>query len=411
MIALLANTRMALRALAVNKMRSLLTMLGIIIGVGAVIVMIAVGAGARARVAEQIRSIGANLLILLPGTTTSGGARLGFGSAPTLFDEDAAMIRRDVPGVAVVAPLIRGGGQIVVGNTNWSTVVYGVTADYLPARDWEVIAGRPFTSEESDNGAKVVLIGQTVAASLFGSEDPVDQIIRVNRVPLQVIGVLDRKGQSMQGIDQDDTVLVPMATARNRVLGTSIARRRAVGAIWVKGEDGGDLKETEKLVRELVRQRHRLQPNQDDDFSMRNLTEVQDAEAASSRVLATLLAAVASVSLVVGGIGIMNIMLVSVTERTREIGLRMAVGARGRDILAQFLTEAVLLSLIGGVIGIAIGVGTSFAVGHFAGWRIELYPESIVLAVGFSAAVGIFFGFYPARKAARLQPIEALRYE
>lgn len=411
MIALLANTRMALRALAVNKTRSLLTMLGIIIGVGAVIVMIAVGAGARARVAEQIRSIGANLLILLPGTTTSGGARLGFGSAPTLFDEDAAAIRRDVPGVAVVAPLIRGAGQIVIGNTNWSTVVYGVTADYLPARDWEVAAGRPFTAEESDSGAKVVLIGQTVAGNLFGGEDPVDQIIRVNRVPLQVIGVLDRKGQSMQGIDQDDAILVPLSTARNRVLGTSIARRRSVGAIWVKGEDGGDLKETEGLVRELVRQRHRLQPNQDDDFSMRNLTEVQDAEAASSRVLATLLAAVASVSLVVGGIGIMNIMLVSVTERTREIGLRMAVGARGRDILAQFLTEAVLLSLIGGVIGIAIGVGTSYAVGHFAGWRIELYPESIVLAVGFSAAVGIFFGFYPARKAAKLQPIEALRYE
>jgi putative ABC transport system permease protein len=406
-----ALLRIALRALAVNKLRSALTMLGIVIGVGAVIVMIAVGAGAQARVEEQIRALGSNLLLVMPGSTTAGGVRLGFGSASTLTEDDVAAINREIP-EALAAPALRGAAQVIWGNTNWSTQIYGTTPEYLDVRQWPLAAGRSFEPAEMAAAAKVCLLGATVARQLFGDADPLDQSIRIKRVPFTVIGVLDVKGQSLMGTDQDDLVLVPLKTARSRVLGTaSAARNRTVGTIWVKAADGVDTKELEGHVRSLLRQRHRIQPGADDDFSLRNLAEVMAAQEASSRVLALLLAAVASVSLLVGGIGIMNIMLVSVTERTREIGLRMAVGARTRDILGQFLVEAVTLSLIGGLAGVALGIGTSVLIAELAGWRIVLSPEAVGLAVAFAFAIGVFFGFYPARKAARLNPVEALRFE
>ena len=406
-----ALLRVAMRALAVNKLRSALTMLGIIIGVGAVIVMIAVGGGAQARVEEQIRSLGSNLLLILSGTTTAGGVRMGFGSNLTISEDDAAAITREIP-EALAAPALRGTAQLVWGNQNWSTVIFGVTPDYFEVRQWSFAEGGPFDAADIAGATKVCLIGQTVARQLFGGVNPVGQQIRIRRVPFTVIGVLEAKGQSMMGTDQDDLVLMPISTARKRVLGaSSLAKQRSVGTIWVKVREGHDMKAAEEQVRTLLRQRHRLQPGQDDDFSLRNLEEVAATQEASSRVLALLLAAVASVSLVVGGIGIMNIMLVSVTERTREIGLRMAVGARTRDILGQFLVEAVTLSLIGGLVGVALGTAAAYTVAQFAGWRIVLSPEAVLLAVAFAFAIGVFFGFYPARKAARLNPVEALRFE
>ena len=410
-MSMLGLLRVAMRALAVNKLRSLLTMLGIIIGVAAVIVMIAVGAGAQARVEEQIRSLGSNLLLILSGSTTAGGVRMGFGSNLTISEDDAAAIPREIP-ETMAAPALRGTAQLIWGNQNWSTVIFGVTPEYIDVRQWELAAGRMFDATDIAGATKVCLVGQTVARQLFGGADPLGQVIRVRRVPFTVIGVLESKGQSMMGSDQDDLILMPISTARKRVLGASnLAKQRSVGTIWVKVAEGYDMKTAEEQVRSLLRQRHRLQPGQDDDFSLSNLEEVAATQEASSRVLALLLAAVASVSLVVGGIGIMNIMLVSVTERTREIGLRMAVGARTRDILGQFLVEAVTLSLIGGLAGIAIGIATAVGIAQFAGWRIVLSPESVLLAVAFAFTIGVFFGFYPARKAARLNPVEALRFE
>ncbi len=408
---LLATLRIALRALRVNKMRSVLTMLGIIIGVGAVITMIAVGGGAQDRVAEQIKSLGSNLMIIIPGSTTSGGVRLGGSSAQTLTEDDAWAITREVQEVQSSAPSNRGSGQIIAGNNNWSSVIQGVTPEYLEVRDWPIVSGRGFEPQEISGAGKVAIIGQSVAKQLFGDADPVDQQIRIRKVPFTIVGMLDKKGQSMMGTDQDDVILVPLTTARNRLFGNPQGKLRRVGVISVKVRDGQNMKDAEDHIRELMRQRHKLQPGADDDFTIRNLTEILQAQEASSKVLTLLLAAVASVSLLVGGIGIMNIMLVSVTERTREIGLRMAVGARAGDILKQFLVEAVTLSLIGGLLGIMLGLSGSLAIGQFAGWRTSLSPESVVLAVGFAAAIGIFFGFYPARKASRLSPIEALRYE
>ena len=411
MTAVAQSIRIALRALRVNKLRSALTMLGIIIGVGAVIAMVAVGAGASARVAEQIQSLGSNLIIVLSGSVTSSGVRIGQGSQLTITEDDAAAIAREVPAVQVAAPSVRGTAQVVFGNLNWATAVQGVTADYFEARDWVVLTGRPIGPEDVDGATKVVLLGQTTALNLFGDADPIDQIIRIKKVPFTVIGTLDRKGQNSWGQDQDDIMLVPISTAKKKVLGRSNSNPRAVQAISVKIWPGADMGTAEGQLRDLLRQRHRLQSYQDDDFTVRNLSEILQTQEQSSKVMTTLLAAIASVSLLVGGIGIMNIMLVSVTERTREIGLRMAVGARGRDILGQFLIEAVTLSLIGGVIGIAAGVGSAEALSYFAEWRTLVAPQAIALAFGFAAAVGVFFGFYPARKAARLDPIEALRYE
>ncbi|MGH7366089.1 MAG: ABC transporter permease [Candidatus Rokuibacteriota bacterium] len=408
---ILASARIAVRALRVNKLRSALTMLGIVIGVGAVITMVAVGAGAQARVAEQIRSLGANIIIIWPGTVNISGLRLGAGARATLSEDDAWAIQREIPLVDVVAPYSRGNAQVVASNLNWHTVILGVTPEYLPARDWEVIYGRSLTQEEVDGASKVALLGQTVARNLFGDADPLGQVIRIKRVPFTVIGLMDRKGQTQWGQDQDDQILIPLSTAKNKVLGGRQAKGRSVGAITIKVRDASLMKEAEREVRALLRQRHRTQSHQEDDFNLRNLAEVLESQEASSRVLTILLAAIASVSLLVGGIGIMNIMLVSVTERTREIGLRMAVGARGKDILAQFLVEAVTLSLIGGAIGVGVGLLGSYAIAYFAEWRTLLQLDAVLVAFCFSAAVGIFFGFYPARKAARLNPIDALRYE
>ena len=405
------RVRIALEALRLNPMRSALTMLGIVIGVASVITMIAVGSGAQARIADQIRTLGSNLMIVVSGTITSGGVRFGFGSQMTLSDDDALAIEREIPEVIVASPGVRGSAQIVYGNSNWSTVIYGTTPDFLVAREWNLAEGRSFTQADIDGATKVALLGQTVAQNLFGNSDPVGQMIRIKKVPFTVVGLLERKGQSLQGQDQDDVVMIPLTSARKRVLGTSEANRRAVGAILVKMQPGVDQAALQQQVRALLRQRHHLQIGHDDDFWIRNLSEVFAAQEASSRVLTLLLAAVASVSLVVGGIGIMNIMLVSVTEQTKEIGLRMAVGARTHDILGQFLVEATTLSLVGGLAGVFFGLISSVVIGRWAGWPIEMRPEAIVLSVGFSAAVGIFFGYYPARKASRLQPIEALRYE
>jgi putative ABC transport system permease protein len=409
--AALQSIRIALRSLRVNKLRSALTMLGIIIGVGAVIAMVAVGAGAQARVAEQIQSLGSNLIIVLSGSVNSAGLRLGTGSQLTITEDDSTGIAREIPAVQVSAPTVRGNAQVVFGNLNWSTSIQGVTSDYFEARDWAVVDGRPISTEDNDGATKVALVGQTTALNLFGDADPLGQIVRIKKVPFTVVGLLDRKGQNSWGQDQDDIILIPMSTAKKKVLGKSNSNPKAVNAISIKIRPDEDMSEAESQIRELLRQRHRLQPSQDDDFWLRNLSEVLQTQEESSKVMTYLLAAIASVSLVVGGIGIMNIMLVSVTERTREIGLRMAVGARGRDILGQFLIEAVTLSLIGGVIGIAAGLGGATALSYFAAWRTLVAPEAIAVAFGFAAAVGVFFGFYPARKAARLDPIEALRYE
>jgi putative ABC transport system permease protein len=407
----LAALRSALRALASNTLRSILTMLGIIIGVGAVITMIAVGRGATERVQEQMKGLGSNIMLVMPGSVTAGGARMGAQSGQGLQEEDALAIAREVPEVQVAAPTNRGAAQVVLGNSNWSTGVLGATNDYLEARDWALSSGRAFEAAEVTGSAKVALIGQTVALQLFGEADPLDQVIRVKKVPVTVIGVLAKKGQNSWGQDQDDIVLVPLSTFRNRVQGVPAGRLKRVGVINVKVKEGQSMKDAEEKIRELLRQRLKVQPGADEPFTIRNLTEILQAQEASSQVMTLLLAAVAGISLLIGGIGIMNIMLVSVTERTREIGLRMAVGARGRDILAQFLIEAVTLSLIGGAIGVLLGAVATWAIGSFAGWQVSMTAASIVLAVGFSAIVGVFFGFYPARRAARLLPIQALRYE
>jgi putative ABC transport system permease protein len=406
-----ATAQLALVALAANKVRTGLTMLGVIIGVAAVVTMMAVGAGAQGRVAAQIQSLGSNLIIVISGSITAGGVRLGTGSQLTVTEDDAKAMEREIDSVQIAAPVVRGGVQVIAGNANWSTALFGVTPGFFAARDWPPATGRPLSQADADSAAKVVLLGQTVAQNLFGGADPIGQVVRVKKVPLTVIGVLARKGQSTQGQDQDDAVLVPISTAKKKLLGTSQVNARAVHAILVKVHEARAMKAAEQEIHMLLRQRHHLQPGQDDDFSLRNLSDLLESQEASSRVLSLLLAAIASVSLLVGGIGIMNIMLVSVTERTREIGLRRAVGARRRDILAQFLIEAVAVSVTGGVIGIALGVAGAWAIGHFAGWRAPIQARAVVPAFLFAGAVGIFFGFYPARKASRLNPIDALRYE
>ena len=409
MTRLLASLRIALRALTVNKMRSALTMLGIIIGVGAVIAMIAIGSGAKKRIAEQIASIGSNLLIVLSGSSTSSGVRFGSGTVPTLRVDDAKAILNEIPAVKYVAPGLGGGAQVVFGNQNWSTIVNGYTPEILEIREWHLASGRSFTQQDIDGATKVCLLGQTVVDNLFGGVDPMGQIIRIKLVPFTVIGVLAPKGQSTQGQDQDDTIIVPLTTAQKKLFGMQFPGM--VRWILVQATEPEVMKDVENQINDLLRQRHHIQPKQDNDFSVRNLTELMSTAEQSANVMSLLLGAIASVSLIVGGIGIMNIMLVSVTERTREIGIRIAVGAKGRDILLQFLIESLVLSLIGGTVGIGIGVAGTLILSSFTQWPTLFSVEAILLAFLFSGSVGVFFGFYPARKASLLNPIEALRYE
>ena len=407
----LANLRIALRALRVNKMRSALTMLGIVIGVAAVIAMVAIGTGATKSIQEQIASIGSNLIIVMSGSLTSGGMRMGSGMAMTLTESDARAIGHECPAVKAASPSMRGGAQVVFGNSNWGTSISGVTPDYLGIRDIKIAEGNAFTDQDVAAAAKVCLLGKTVAENLFGTADPIGKSIRIKKVPFTVVGIMEPKGQSPSGQDQDDIIIMPISTAKKRILGVPPANADSVGAIMVQGIDSQSLTAAQEQIQTLLRQRHHLQATQEDDFSVRNLEEMLQAQAASAQVMSILLAAIASVSLIVGGIGIMNTMLISVTERTREIGLRQAVGAKTTDILSQFLIESVTLSIMGGSIGIALGVVSSVLITRLAQWTTQISPGAILVAFLFSALVGIFFGYYPARKAAMLDPIEALRYE
>ena len=404
-----ASLRIALRALIVNKMRSSLTMLGIIIGVSAVIAMIAVGSGAKARIAEQIASMGSNLLIVLSGSSTSGGMRWGSGTVPTLTVDDSKAILSEIPSVRYVAPNLAGVAQVIYGNQNWSTNINGTTPEILDIREWPVASGRAFTQQDVDGATKVCLLGKTVADNLFGGIDPIGQVVRIKKVPFTVVGVLGSKGQTTFGQDQDDTIFVPLTTAQKRLFGQQFPGM--VRVIAVQAKEADLMKEAEDQITALLKQRHRIQQNQDNDFTVRNLTEVMASAEQSANVMSLLLGAIASISLIVGGIGIMNIMLVSVTERTREIGIRVAVGAKSRDILLQFLIESLILSLAGGFLGIVIGITGTYVLSTFTQWPTLLSVKAILLAFFFAGSVGVFFGFYPARKASLLDPIEALRYE
>jgi putative ABC transport system permease protein len=408
---IVASVKIALRALKVNRTRSALTMLGIVIGVAAVIAMVGVGTGATARIQAQIQSIGSNLIIVLPGSLSSNGVRLGTGAVATLTEDDAKAIAAECPSVSAVAPSVRGGVQVVYGSNNWATSVQGVTPDYMTIRDYTMLSGEFFTNQDVDAAAKVAVLGETVVQNLFGNSDPTGQVAIIKNVPFTVVGVLTPKGQSPSGQDQDDIILLPISTAKQKVLGANKANAKAVSTLMVQASGPSAMDQAQQEMEALLRERHRILGGQEDDFTIRNLTEVFAAQESSAQVMSILLGAIASVSLVVGGIGIMNIMLVSVTERTREIGLRQAVGAKTRDILSQFLVEAVTLSLLGGMIGIVTGLAASALISHFAQWSTQVSPLSILMAFVFSALVGVFFGYYPARKAAFLDPIEALRYE
>ncbi|MDR2215494.1 MAG: ABC transporter permease [Nevskiaceae bacterium] len=399
----------ALVALRLNLMRSVLTTLGIIIGVGSVIVMSGIGSGASKQIEDQIASLGTNQLTIFPGAQNVGGRRGGFGSAPPMTEKDVRAIREGVQGVAAVAGNLQGNANLVAGNANWVSRVNGVTDEIEQVRDWPVAEGRFFTADDAAAGQKVAVIGSTVARELFGGADPLGSTIRMNNAPFTVIGVLETKGQA-GGQDQDDIVMVPLSTARSRLVGRTNVPD-IVGQILVKVEDGYNIDEVQADIEKVLRERRRVQPNAENNFMIRNFAEFLETRSAASRTLGLLLAATAAISLVVGGIGIMNIMLVSVTERTREIGLRMAIGARGGDIMGQFLTEAVLLCLVGGLIGLTLGVGVAFVLAAAFKWVVYISPWAALMAIGASAFVGVVFGFVPARRASQLNPIDALRYE
>src|SRR5215468_6840041 len=394
-----------MKAIARNKLRSTLTALGIIIGVACVIAMIAVGKGAQAAVQAQISSLGTNFLMIFPGVATQSGARIFTGQS-TITDDDVVAVRAECPEVAYVSPMARTGSQVVYGNLNWGTSIQGVGVEWPFVRSWNVEKGSFFGDSEVRSAAKVCVLGATVATSLFGDQNPVDQMVRIKNFPFKVIGVLETKGGSTMGQDQDDTVIAPYTTVMKL-----LKRTTKIDMFMASATSRSTVDQAQQEIEALLRQRHRIQPGQDSDFMIRSQQEIAQTADQTSRQMSALLAAIASISLLVGGIGIMNIMLVSVTERTREIGIRMAIGAKGRDILTQFLIEALSLSIAGGAIGIGLGIGTSRFLAWKQQWPIVLSPTAIVLAFGFSAAIGIFFGFYPAQKASRLDPIEALRYE
>jgi putative ABC transport system permease protein len=401
-----STVNVAFRALRRNKLRSVLTALGIIIGVAAVIAMVGIGNGAKAQVEAQIASLGENVILIFSGSTTSSGIRTGWGNAGTLKVEDAEAIRREVPGVVAVSEEVRSPTQVAAGNQNWLTQVLGESADYLDIRQWQLADGASFTPQDVRSANKVCVIGRTTATQVFGNDDPVGQVLRVKNVPFVVTGVLTPKGLSALGSDQDDVVIMPYTSATKRVIGGTNLRN-----INVQVGDARQLPAAQQQIISLLRQRHNIRAGKDDDFTVRGQQEIAEMATAQSKTMTVLLGAIAGVSLIVGGIGIMNIMLVSVTERTREIGVRLAVGAHGRDILTQFLIEAVALSSVGGIIGIVFGVGVSKVLSVYENWPTLISLSSIIVSFLFSAAVGIFFGFYPARKAAALDPIEALRYE
>jgi len=404
----LATIKIALRELARNKMRSMLTMLGIIIGVGAVIAMVGIGQGASASVQAQIAQLGNNVLYVSAGSSSSGGFRGGSGSGTTLTVDDVEAIEREIPWVRAATPTVRASGQLVFGSANWSASggINGVDEQYPEIRDWSVADGTFFTEADVRSAARVAVVGKTVADSLFGGGDPIGQTIRIRNLPFRVVGVLAAKGQSAMGQDQDDTVLVPYTTAMKKLLARSYIQSAMVSAV---SSDASFTVQNE--ITSLLRQRHKLRPSEEDDFTVRNMTDIAEAAEGSSRIMTNLLASIAGVSLLVGGIGIMNIMLVSVTERTREIGIRLAIGARSGVIRRQFLVESVTISMLGGVIGIGIGLLASFVISSALSWPTLVSPSSIVVSVLFSMLIGVTFGYYPARKAAGLDPIDALRYE
>jgi putative ABC transport system permease protein len=406
----LLTLRIALRALLRNKLRSFLTTLGIIIGVSAVIAMVAIGEGAKAQVESAFAAMGTSLLIVMPGSTSSGGARGGFGSQPTLTWDDLKAIQTEVSSVRSAAPVLRSSAQLLSEDQNWSTTVQGTTPEYFEIRSWRAASGTNLTQSDIDGGTKVIVLGQTVAKQLFGAgSDPVGQVVRIKNTPFQVVGVLQPKGQSPTGQDYDDGAFVPVSTFQAKIQGG--LQKYLSGTIFVSAISAQDTTRAQNAVTNLLRDRHHIRSEADDDFSIRNLTEIAGAQQEGTKTMTTLLASIAFVSLIVGGIGIMNIMLVSVTERTREIGVRMAVGAKPHHILAQFLVEALTLSTIGGLIGVAIGIAGGGRLAARFGWPILVRPDIVVISVVFSALVGVVFGLYPARKASRLDPIEALRYE
>ncbi len=405
----LQTFRIAVRAIVRNKMRSFLTVLGIVIGVAAVIAMMAVGAGAKARIESAFASMGTNLLVILPGSTTSGGMQGGFGSQPTLTWEDLGAIQRQVPAVRLAAPLLRTNSPIIGEGGNWMTSVNGTAPEYFEIRSWNVTVGEPLRQTDLDAQNKVVVLGQTVVEKLYGaSVNPVGQSVRIRNIPFVVVGVLEKKGQSATGQDYDDMVFIPYTVFARKIQGG--LGKYLSGSIYVSATSADTVSRAQADITALLRERHRL-PGTDDDFSIRNLSELAGAQAAGTETMTSLLASVAAVSLLVGGIGIMNIMLVSVTERTREIGIRMAIGAKPRQILLQFLIEAITLSVAGGLVGVALGVGVSEWIAAKFGWATEVDPNVVAVAVAFSAFVGVAFGLYPARKASQLDPIDALRYE
>ncbi len=398
--------KVAFRALHRNKLRSLLTALGIIIGVACVVATIGIGDGARAQAESQFLSMGTNFLMIFPGSTTSSGARSGWGTSSKLSESDVEAIRSEVASVAYVSSTIRTVAQVVYGNQNWSTSIQGGEVDWPLIRSWNLESGQFFTDADNRAAAKVCVLGKTVVRSLFGDEDPIGKTIRIKNIPFRVVGVLESKGGSMMGQDQDDTVVAPYQTVRKKIMGTT-----SVGAILASASSTDLVPVAQEEITALLRQRHRIGAGQEDDFMIRSQTEMLQQAEQQARTMSYLLWSIAGVSLLVGGIGIMNIMLVSVTERTREIGVRMAIGAKGRDIRAQFLVEAVVLAVLGGTLGIGLGILIQKLVAKLAGWSVTLHPESAALAFVFSAVIGITFGFYPALKASRLDPIEALRYE